>query len=164
MAEQKDVAKTTNQQTRGGGGYEAATQDSVDRLTRLLQEFDRRSNGGVNSLSPEVERDIAIVTTAFESIKAALALADNPIAITCVNPAAGPATGGQDVTIEGSHFIPGATVLFGDKSATDVVVADSLDRIRLKTPAGVAGSTVTVLVNTLAGSASQPGGYRFNSV
>ena len=81
MAEQKDVSKTAKQQIHGGG-YEVATQDSVDRLTRLLEKFDLRSNGGGNSLSPEVERDIAIVTTAFESIKAALALADNPIAIT----------------------------------------------------------------------------------
>jgi|SRR3954466_9067822 len=163
MAEQKDVSKTAKQQIHGGG-YEVATQDSVDRLTRLLEKFDLRSNGGVNSLSPEVERDIAIVTTAFESIKAALALADNPIAITSVSPAAGPAAGGQDVTIDGSHFIPGATVLFGDKPAIDVVIEDSLKRIRLKTPAGVAGSTVNVLVITLAGSANLPGGYRFDSV
>ena len=164
MAEQKDVSKTANQQLRGAGGYDVATQDSVDRLTRLLLEFDRRSGGGANGLSPEVERDIAIVTTAFEAIKAALALADNPIAITNIYPAAGSAAGGQDVTIDGSHFIPGAAVLFGDKPATDVVVEDSLNRIRLKTPAGVAGTSVTVLVATLAGSASRPEGYRFTSV
>ena len=148
---------------------EFPTQASVDRLTRLLEEFDRRtnerSNGSTNGtttgIPPEVARDIAIVTSAYDSIKKALALEDNPIAVTSSSSLTGPPAGGQDVTLEGSHFLPGATVSFGTNAATDVVVEDTLTRIRLKTPAGTVNTSVPIVVRTIAGSASLEALYRY---
>jgi hypothetical protein len=147
---------------------EFPTQASVDRLTRLLEEFDRRTNertngstnGTTTAIPPEVARDIAIVTSAYDSIKKALALEDNPIAVTSSSWLSGPAGGGQDVTLEGSHFLPGATVSFGTNAATDVVVED-LTHIRLKTPAGVVNTNVPIVVRTIAGSASLEALYHY---
>jgi hypothetical protein len=146
---------------------ELPTKAEVAHLARLLEEFDRLRNSrtdgasnGTTSTPPEVARDIAIVTSAYDSIKKALALEDNPITVTSSNPQSGPAGGGQEVTLEGSHFLPGATVSFGANAATDVAV-ETLTRIRLRTPAGTANTNVPVVVRTVAGSASLDALYHY---
>ncbi|MCE5253790.1 MAG: IPT/TIG domain-containing protein, partial [Actinomycetia bacterium] len=71
--------------------------------------------------------------------------------VTDLTPNAGPAAAGTTVAITGTNFTSDATVKFGTKAATDVVV-NSLTKITYKAPAGTAGSVVDVLVTTTAGT------------
>jgi plastocyanin len=74
-------------------------------------------------------------------------------AITNLSPATGPTNGGTLVTITGSGFQSGATVKFGLRDATDVVVANATS-IVLRTPLGPASelTTVDVVVTNPDGS------------
>ena len=81
--------------------------------------------------------------------------AENPIInvlnpapiITSINPERGLTTGGEEVTITGQKFLPGAKVYFGKNQAT--VLSESSNEIVVKTPLGVQGTTVEVkVVNT----------------
>ena len=67
--------------------------------------------------------------------------------ITSINPERGLTTGGEEVTITGQKFLPGAKVYFGKNQAT--VLSESSNEIVVKTPLGVQGTTVEVkVVNT----------------
>ncbi|TAJ17819.1 MAG: cell shape-determining protein [Dehalococcoidia bacterium] len=70
--------------------------------------------------------------------------------VSSVSPSTGSPSGGTVVTITGSGFVPGATVLFGGQPATNVVVV-GMTSITAVTPASTAGP-VTVLVSNAAGS------------
>lgn len=137
------------------------SQQSIDLLTRLLQEFERRSSSG-STVPPEVERDVAFVNAAFESVKSALALAERPILVGDVVPGGGPMSGGTVVKITGSHFLAGAKVRFGKDEARDVVHV-SLNEIRATTPAVLAPGTVDVFVDSLAGSARRSDAFTFTN-
>ena len=143
-----------------GEGHKPPSQESIDLLIRLLQELERRS-GGTGTIPPEVQKDIAVVLAAFDAIKSALGLAETPIVVAGVKPNVGLATGGTKTTISGSDFLPGATVRFGAHAAKDVNVA-SLTEIQATTPAGAPGA-VDVVVDSVAGSASLPGGYTYQA-
>ncbi|HKD95415.1 MAG TPA: IPT/TIG domain-containing protein [Gaiellaceae bacterium] len=71
-------------------------------------------------------------------------------AITSVSPPKGPVAGGNTVTINGSGFVPGATVNFGS-SASGTVTFVSSGQLTAVAPAGAAG-TVDVTVTTPAGT------------
>ncbi len=72
--------------------------------------------------------------------------------VRSVSPNNGPPAGGTAVTITGTNFLSGATVMFGGTAATNVVVVNSTT-ITANRPAGSAGAvTVTVTVNGLSGS------------
>jgi hypothetical protein len=70
--------------------------------------------------------------------------------ITSLNPASGPATGGNTVTINGSGFAPGATVAFSGTPSTAVTYVSGT-QLKAKAPAHAAG-TVHVSVHTAAGA------------
>ena len=70
---------------------------------------------------------------------------------TGVSPNTGPAAGGTAVTISGSNFRNGATVLFGSSKASNVAVVSS-GSITARTPAGAAGSKVNVTINNTDGT------------
>jgi hypothetical protein len=161
MPEKKDSYEPGNPGGPQSGGQKPPSQESIDLLTRLLQEFGRRPTSGLASLAPEVERDIADVAAVLESIEDGLALRNSPIRISGVTPNGGSASGGERVRITGSHLLQGATVRFGNNAAKDVSVA-SLTEIDATTPPGSAGA-VDVVVNTLAGSASLARGYTYRS-
>ena len=73
-------------------------------------------------------------------------------AVSSVSPNNGPVAGGTAVTITGTSFAAGATVMFGGTPATNVVVVSGT-QITATTPAGSAGgATVTVTVNSQSGS------------
>ena len=63
--------------------------------------------------------------------------------ITNISPATGPTSGGTLVTITGSGFQSGATVTFGARDATNVVVVDATSII-LRTPLGPASELTNV--------------------
>jgi len=69
-----------------------------------------------------------------------------PPAIASFSPTRGPATGGTTVTITGSGFQTGATVLFGSELGKNVNVATP-ERITVVTPAEDAGSVTVTVVN-----------------
>ena len=72
--------------------------------------------------------------------------------MSSVNPNSGPVAGGTAVTITGTNFASGATVKFGNGSATNVVVVNATT-ITATTPAWRAGAvTVTVTVGGQSGS------------
>ena len=72
--------------------------------------------------------------------------------VSSVSPNSGPVAGGTSVTITGTNFASGATVMFGSAAATNVVVVNATT-ITATTPAGSAGVvTVTVTVGGQSGS------------
>jgi hypothetical protein len=71
--------------------------------------------------------------------------------VTGVSPNTGPADGGTAVTISGSNFRKGATVLFGMSDASGVAVVNS-SSITAITPAGAAGTKVNVTINNTDGT------------
>jgi hypothetical protein len=81
--------------------------------------------------------------------------------VSSVSPNNGPVAGGTGVTITGTNFAAGATVMFGSAAATSVVVVNGTT-ITATTPAGSAGAvTMTVTVNGQPGSLTN--GFTYNS-
>jgi hypothetical protein len=168
-SEKKDSYPPVSQTPAVAGGQGLASQESVNLLTRLLQDFERRCQPAVTTIPPEVEKDISIVTAAFDSIKNALTLQENPVEIDSVRPDHGRAAGGETITICGSHLLPGATVFFGGAAATEVSFIN-FSKIEAKAPPRPQASVgygeqlqVDVVVNTLGGSASLVRGYTYHS-
>ena len=85
---------------------------------------------------------------------------DTTPTLASINVAAGPAAGGQAVTLTGTGFAEPATVSFGGTDATAVSV-DSDTAISCQTPAGPAGATVDVVVTTPTGSATLAGAFTY---
>jgi hypothetical protein len=169
MPEKRDSYAPSDPVEPPTGVQVLATQQSVDLLTSLLQEFERRSQyypvpatTPPSGVRPEVERDIAFVNAGFDSITSALTLRDSPLTVASVNPYRGPTTGGTKVTITGSHLLPGAQVRFGVNSATAVTVI-SLTEIEAITPPGVPG-TVDVVVATLAGAVTAKAAFTYQTL
>ena len=80
--------------------------------------------------------------------------------VISLSPNNGLTTGGTGVTITGTNFAAGATVMFGSAAATNVVAVNSTT-ITATTPAGNVGAvTVTVTVNSQSGSLSN--GFTYN--
>ncbi len=72
--------------------------------------------------------------------------------VSSVAPSSGSTAGGTAVTITGTTFAAGATVTFGGRAATNVVVVNSTT-VTATTPAGTVGAvTVTVTVSGQSGS------------
>lgn len=86
----------------------------------------------------------------------------SPLAVTAVSPSTVSAAGGTVVTITGSGFLSGATVLFGTTPGTNVNVISPTTLIVLA-PAGTAGGAGTVEVRNSNGtSALAPGLFTFS--
>lgn len=164
MPEKKDSYQPAGQSGGNGGGHGLPSQESIDLLTRLLQEFERRSRPAGSGVPPEVERDIAIVNAAFASLDRAVSLGESPVDISGVLPDRGPAAGGTRVRISGVHLHPGATVTFGNIPARDVAVVSPTE-IVATTPPGPAAKAgqVDVVVTTLGGSARLACGYTYQA-
>jgi hypothetical protein len=80
-------------------------------------------------------------------------------AVTSVSPGAGASEIATSVRIDGSRFLPGATVTM-DGAATDVVVVNSTT-ITATTPTHVAGVVAVVVTNPDGRSSSLPGAFTF---
>src|SRR4029079_15090106 len=81
--------------------------------------------------------------------------------VTSVSPATGATSGGNIVTITGTGFAAGATVLFGTQAANSVSVVSST-QITAITPPGAAGA-VSGTVTSAGLSASLAGGFTYGS-
>lgn len=73
--------------------------------------------------------------------------------VTGISPVQGPTGGNTQVTITGTGFVPGASVAFNGKSATQVVVVNS-STITCNTPGDAVGNSSVVVVNPNGGSRS----------
>jgi acid phosphatase len=80
--------------------------------------------------------------------------------ISTVSPSSGPTAGGTTVTISGTGFAVGATVKFGNTSATNVNVLGSTT-ITATTPARASGSVNVVVTNPGGQSATKTNGYTY---
>ena len=88
------------------------------------------------------------------------AAASAPVSLATVGPNAGPTAGGMTVTLSGSGFQSGATVLFGSSLA--VVSSNTASQIVVTTPASTSPLSVNVEVdNTDGGKAVRPFGYHY---
>lgn len=79
--------------------------------------------------------------------------------VTAVEPDEGSEDGGSEVTIKGKGFIEGATVSFGGKEASNVIV-ESASAIKATAPAGPRGE-LDVTVTTSAGSSEKSSNDKF---
>jgi hypothetical protein len=75
-------------------------------------------------------------------------------------PISGATAGGTAVTITGTHFAAGATVMFGAAAATNVVVVSGT-QITATTPAGSAGTVTVTVTDPGALSGSLTNGYTY---
>ncbi len=75
----------------------------------------------------------------------------SPVTVTGLSPSQGVAVGGNSVNITGTYFAAGATVLFGTKAATNVVV-NSASSITATAPSG--SNQVYVTVTTSQGTSA----------
>jgi hypothetical protein len=80
--------------------------------------------------------------------------------VTAVDPASGTTAGGTNVTVTGTGFVSGATVIFGGVTATNITWVSSTS-ITATTPAHVAGGVDVVVVNPVGLSGTLPGGFTY---
>ena len=80
--------------------------------------------------------------------------------VTSVSPNNGSTLGGTAVSITGTNFASGATVMFGSNAATNVVVVNSTT-ITAVTPVGTAGPVTVTVTNLGPQSGSLANGYTY---
>ena len=83
-----------------------------------------------------------------------------PPQVSSFTPSSGPTTGGTTVTISGSGFSSGASVLFGSTAATAVSVNDA-NTISATSPAHAAGNVSITVTNPDARSATSSGQFTY---
>src|SRR5262249_27301462 len=84
-----------------------------------------------------------------------------PITVTGVAPNNGSANGGTAVTITGTNFVSGATVMFGGVAATSVSVV-SATQITATTPAHSAGAVDVQITNPTGQAAVAASAFTYN--
>ncbi|RKR86273.1 IPT/TIG domain-containing protein [Micromonospora pisi] len=105
-------------------------------------------------VSPDVAyfANVGTVTLARASCERAVA-APAPTA-TAIDPDSGPQSGGQQVTITGTNFVPAdTTVTFDGVAATNVVIAPGGTSLTATAPVGAVGPA-SVVVGTTSGAAA----------
>ena len=80
--------------------------------------------------------------------------------IEFISPEIGQVSGGDELTITGNYFQPGATVTIGGNPADEVVV-DSETQITAKTPQGELGITDVTVTNPDGQSSTLSGGFAY---
>lgn len=85
-----------------------------------------------------------------------------PPLVTTIAPVSGPSAGGTTVTITGTNFQSGATVLFGGANATNVTVT-SASQIQATTPPNAPGTVDVIVRNADSQFATLPGAFSYFS-
>jgi hypothetical protein len=115
---------------------------------------------GFRTLTKDVARKLVLCSFFCGLPAAQLAQAQAPT-VSTVTPNIGATTGGVKVTIAGSNFQGGATVMFGTVSATSVTFV-SATQLTAVTPKHAAG-TVAVSVTDSGGTGALPSAYTFTT-
>jgi cellulase (glycosyl hydrolase family 5)/IPT/TIG domain-containing protein/putative Ig domain-containing protein len=116
------------------------------------------SQTGAFSFSVQA-RDSA-AQTASSNLNANIASASSPI-VSSISPASGPTSGGTLVTVSGSNFHAGATVLFGGSTASSVIVK-SATQIQAVTPIHIAGTMDVTVRNADSESSTLSSSFVFS--
>jgi IPT/TIG domain len=82
------------------------------------------------------------------------------VGVTNVTPACGTATGGTAVTITGSNFLSGATVLISGVTASNVVIVSS-NMVTAFTPANTVGAKIVSVTNTNGNFGALTNGFTY---
>ncbi|HEY6329495.1 MAG TPA: IPT/TIG domain-containing protein, partial [Blastocatellia bacterium] len=127
-------------------GGAQATNVTVTSSTTVTATTPAGTAGSANVTVMNPDGQTATLTSAFTYTQAP------PPSITSVSPTSGSTSGGTTVTVSGSNFQTGATVMFGTASATSVTVQTS-STISAVTPANQAG-TVNVIVTNPGGQSA----------
>ena len=98
--------------------------------------------------------------TASSNFNANIAPASAPI-VSSISPTSGPTTGGTPVTIAGSNFKAGATVLFGGVAASSVTVSTAT-QIQAVSPAHIAGMLDVTVRNPDGQSSTLSSSFAFS--
>ncbi len=88
------------------------------------------------------------------------ALPPAAVGVTNVTPACGSAAGGTAVTITGSNFLSGATVLIGGVAASNVVIVSS-NAVTAFTPANTVGAKIVSVTNTNGNFGALTNGFTY---
>jgi hypothetical protein len=99
--------------------------------------------------------------TASASLNASIAPPSSPV-VSAISPQSGATSGGTTVTVSGSNFASGATVLFGGTTAASVKVLSS-SQVQAVTPAHIAG-TVAVSLSQNGQTATLSNSFTYNAV
>lgn len=83
-----------------------------------------------------------------------------PPTVTSVTPSSGTTAGGEQVTVNGTGFVNGATVMIGGNAATNVTYV-SATQLTATTPAGTAGAKDVVVTNPDTQSGTGLGVYTY---
>ncbi|MGN6563889.1 MAG: Ig-like domain-containing protein, partial [Thermomicrobiales bacterium] len=138
-------------------GTAAATSFTVSSDTQLTAVSPANAPGTVDiTVTTPVGASVTSAADRFTFLGQGAALA-----VTAVDAATGPSTGGTMVTISGAGFATGATVTFGGAAATNVTVA-STTRITATTPAG-SGSVAVVVALPEGQSVTLANGFTYVS-
>jgi hypothetical protein len=133
-------------------GGTAATSYTVNSAIQITATTPAHAAGTV---------DVAVTTPAGTATSTGGFAYDAPTpAITLVSPTSGPTAGGTPVTITGSGFVSGATVLIGGVAATPVVVA-SATSITAMTGAHAEGPVDVVVTNAGGAPGTLPAGFTY---
>jgi hypothetical protein len=84
------------------------------------------------------------------------------VTVTSITPNFGTATGGTNVTINGTNFAAGAAVTLGGTAATNVVVVSAI-KITAKTPAHPIGVVNVTVTNTDTSTGTLTSGYTYQT-
>lgn len=98
-------------------------------------------------------REVVVLPGGFEIV------AEAP-RITSVSPTSGTAQGGDTVTIRGSSFAPGVSVLFGDQLASTVTFVNAT-QVTAVAPQSVVGPVAVTTINEDGQQARLDGGYTY---
>ena len=108
---------------------------------------------GTYSVAPSTKityKDYAGASRSYSVANTSLVVMNYPPVITEVTPGQGLIEGGEEVTIKGENFLPGATVKFktsvATTTATNVEVKDS-NTINVTAPAGAHGTATIIVTN-----------------
>ena len=109
--------------------------------------------------------NVTVTTSAgcSDAKSANVAVALPPVTVTSITPALGTTAGGSPITINGTGFVSGATIIVGGTAATNVVVVSAI-KITAKTPAHTAGSVNVTATNADTSSGALTSGFRYQAM
>jgi hypothetical protein len=138
-------------------GGTAATDVVVMNSTTITAISPAHSVGTVNVVVTNPDAQNATLSSAYTYS------ASNPLpTVTGILPASGTTAGGTPVTVSGTGFLAGASLILGGTAATNVVVTNSTT-ISAMTPAHAAGAVDVVVSNGEEQTGTLPGGYTYTT-
>lgn len=132
-------------------GGVAATVTSANPTAITVSAPANSSTGGVSVTVTNTDGQASTLSTGYDYVPAG----PTPT-VSSITSASGPTAGGASVTVNGTNFVAGATVMFGGVPATNVTVASGTS-ITATTPPHAAGPVNVTITNPDGQSATLQG-------